>query len=58
MINLNWPKTETNGMVAWYVIGYRLLVSPIVFLGFGIMYVGIFLMNGRRIANEFYRRNK
>lgn len=55
MINkyLNWPHTDANGLAPWYLIVWRALWFPVIYLGWGISYIGIAAGFGLTAANSW-----
>lgn len=50
---ITWPATPENGLVPWYVIGYRALFIPIIYTGLIITVIGITFSHGPYAAKEW-----
>lgn len=50
---LNWPHTDTNGKAPWYLVLWRILWFPVIYLGWVISYLGIAIAFGLSIANRW-----
>ncbi len=46
-----------NNLAPWYVILWRLLFLPILYLGLIITFIGLLLIFGKREAKEFWMDN-
>lgn len=51
----NWPQTEENGLAPWYCIVWRSLMFPVIYLGWGIAYIGIAAGFGLSTANSWLK---
>lgn len=52
---LNWLQTEANGLAPWYLIVWRALMFPVIYLGWGIAYIGIVAGFGLSAANSWLK---
>lgn len=52
---LKWPARPGSTLVPWYVIGWRLLWAPAIYLGFALTFVGIAAANGLQAARDWWR---
>lgn len=50
---LRWPNNRHHSYVPWWVVIWRLIFAPIMFLGMGLAFVAIIPMYGWRRAVEF-----
>ena len=53
-MNWNWPKTETNDLVPWYVLGWRIVWLPF-YITAACVLVGVAAIAfGRRVAESIW----
>lgn len=54
-INIHWPATNTNDLAAGYVIVWRTLFMPLIYLGLLVTWVGCAFAHGLSHANAWWR---
>ncbi len=52
---LRWPARPGSTLVPWYVIGWRLVWAPAIYLGFALTFAGIAAANGPQAARDWWR---
>ena len=53
---LRWPARPGSNLAPWYVIGWRLLWSPAIYLGFALAFAGIAMASGLQTARDWWRQ--
>lgn len=48
-----WPENKRTGLVPWFVILRRAVVTPLIFFGYALSFVGILIGYGAREALKF-----
>lgn len=52
---LRWPARPGSTFAPWYVIGWRLLWSPAIYLGFALTFASIAMARGLQAARDWWR---
>lgn len=56
-LNFHWPRTKSNGLNPWYVILWRLLMYPFVFLSGSMFYLTLCMWHCDTYFAEQFRKN-
>ncbi len=51
---LKWPEKPTNNLIPWWLMAWRLLFVPTLYLGMSIAYLSVLMSRGLKEANYYW----